>query len=138
MARRAWLVACAWHCSQAQVRSYRRRRRSGGSMWRRWRSRRRNRLVWPSLALPTGPPTLPPGGTAVHGGGAWLACLGKLWVALGGEAGATPSRRQSSAACTQPRRNYSHVLTSLLASAPRRVDWTHPPPGGSPYCSRGP
>eukprot|EP00964_Phaeocystis_antarctica_P161397 scaffold133338_cov54-Phaeocystis_antarctica.AAC.2 len=36
------------------------------------------------------------GGTAVHGGGAWLACLGKLCVALGGEAGATPSRRLSS------------------------------------------
>ena len=24
------------------------------------------------------------GGTAVRGGGAWLACLGELWVALGG------------------------------------------------------
>ena len=61
MARRAWGVACAWHCSQAQVQSHRRGRRSGGSKWRRWRSRRRIRLVGPSLALPAGPPTLPKG-----------------------------------------------------------------------------
>ena len=27
----------------------------------------------------------------MHGGSAWLACLGKLWVALGGEAGETQS-----------------------------------------------
>ena len=27
-------------------------------MWKRWRSRRIIRLVWPSLVLPTGPPTL--------------------------------------------------------------------------------